>query len=143
MINWSLIFVYGDSIFLLLLLLFFFNKLWYILKTIYLFIYLFYGCIGSLFLWAGLLQLQQVVATLWLQCTGFSLQWFLLLWGTGSRCMQASVVAVHGLSSCGTWAQLFHGVWDLPKPGIKLVSPALVGGFSTTEPPWKPPSFPC
>ena len=28
---------------------------------------------------------------------------------------------------------------DLPDPGIKLVSPALAGGFFTTEPPGKPP----
>ena len=33
-------------------------------------------------------------------CSGFSLQWLLLLWRTGSR-EQASVVVVHGLSSCG------------------------------------------
>ena len=29
-------------------------------------------------------------------------------------------------------------MWDLPGSGIKLVSPALVGGFFTTEPPRKP-----
>ena len=27
---------------------------------------------------------------------------------------------------------------DLPDPGIELVSPALLGGFFTTEPPGKP-----
>ena len=32
-----------------------------------------------------------------LQCAGFSLWWFLLLWSTGSRHV--------GFSSCGTWAQ--------------------------------------
>ena len=32
-----------------------------------------------------------------LQCAGFSLQWLLLLWSTGSRHT--------GFSSCGTWAQ--------------------------------------
>ena len=26
-------------------------------------------------------------------------------------------------------------MWDLPGPGIKLVSPALAGGFLTTGPP--------
>ena len=30
-------------------------------------------------------------------------------------------------------------MWDLPGPGIKLVSPALVGGFFTTESPGKLP----
>ena len=46
-----------------------------------------------------------------LQCTGFSLQWLLLLQSTGYRCagfssrgVQASVVVARGLSSCGLWA---------------------------------------
>ena len=29
-------------------------------------------------------------------------------------------------------------MWDLPGPGIKPMSPALAGGFFTTEPPGKP-----
>ena len=29
-------------------------------------------------------------------------------------------------------------MWDLPGPGIEPVSPALAGGFFTTEPPGKP-----
>ena len=33
----------------------------------------------------------------WLRCTGFSLQWLLLLQSTGSKRT--------GFSSCGTWAQ--------------------------------------
>ena len=28
-------------------------------------------------------------------------------------------------------------MWDLPGPGLELVSPALAGGFSTTAPPGK------
>ena len=31
--------------------------------------------------------------------------------------------------------------WDLPRLGIKPVSPALAGGFFTTEPPGKPLIF--
>ena len=42
------------------------------------------------------------------------------------------------LSSCGAWAQLLHGMWDLPRPGIELVPFALQGGFLTTGPPGKP-----
>jgi len=38
------------------------------------------------------------------------------------------------LNSCGTWAQLLRGMWDLPRPGIELMSPALAGGFFITEP---------
>ena len=29
-------------------------------------------------------------------------------------------------------------MWDLPRPGLEPVSPALAGGFSTTVPPGKP-----
>ena len=43
------------------------------------------------------------------------------------------------LSSCGSWAQLLRGMWDLPRPGLEPVSPALAGRFSTTAPPGKPP----
>ena len=32
-------------------------------------------------------------------------------------------------------------MWDLPRPGIKPMSPALAGGFFTTEPPGKPWDF--
>ena len=32
-------------------------------------------------------------------------------------------------------------MWDLPGPGIKPVSPELAGGFVTTVPPGKSPTF--
>ena len=56
----------------------------------------------------------------------------------------ASLVAEHrlqtrSLSNHGSWAQPLHGMWDLPRPGLEPVSPALVGRFSTTAPPGKPP----
>ena len=44
------------------------------------------------------------------------------------------------LSSCGTWAQLPRGTWDLPGPGLEPMSPALAGGPSTTAPPGKSPA---
>ena len=55
----------------------------------------------------------------------------------------ASLVAEHRLqtrklSSCGSRAQLFRGMWDPPRPGLEPVSPALAGRFSTTTPPEKP-----
>ena len=55
----------------------------------------------------------------------------------------ASLVVEHRLqtcrlSSCGSRAYLLCGMWDLPRPGLKPVSPALAGGFSTTAPPGKP-----
>ena len=42
------------------------------------------------------------------------------------------------LSNCGSRAQPLRGMWDLPRPGLEPVSPALAGGFSTTAPPGKP-----
>ena len=43
----------------------------------------------------------------------------------------------HGLSGCGTWAWTLHGMWNLPRPGIELVSPALAGRFVTVGSPEK------
>ena len=44
------------------------------------------------------------------------------------------------LNGCGTQACLphSHGVWHLPGPGTKPVSPALAYGFLTTGPPGNP-----
>ena len=44
----------------------------------------------------------------------------------------------HRLSSCGSRAQPLRGMWDLPRPGLEPVSPALAGRLSTTVPPGKP-----
>ena len=67
---------------------------------------------------------------------GSSQRWLLLLWSTGSRCT-GSVVAAFRLSSCSTQASLFNGLWYLPGPGAKPVSPALAGRFLPTVPPAK------
>ena len=92
-----------------------------------------------------------------LWCTDFSLRCLLLLRSTGSRHVGfsscdswASVVVARGLSSCGlralerrlsscgARASLLCGMWDLPRPGLEPVSPALAGGFLTTAPSGKP-----
>ena len=99
-----------------------------------------------------------------LQCAGFSLQW-LSCCGAGALGVWASVVVARGLSSCGTralecrlsscgsWAvehrlsscgaraQLLRSMWDLPRPGLEPVSPALAGRFLTTAPPGKPHGY--
>ena len=64
----------------------------------------------------------------------------------GPLTIAASLVAEHRLqtrrlSDCGSLAQLLCGMWDLPRPGLEPVSPALAGRFSTTAPPGKPPSM--
>ena len=61
----------------------------------------------------------------------------------GPFTVAASLVAGHRLqtrrlSSCGSRAQLLRGLWDLPRPGLEPVSPALAGRFSTTAPLGKP-----
>ena len=60
----------------------------------------------------------------------------------------ASLVVEHRLqtrrlSNCGSRAQLrraqlLRGMWDLPRPGLEPVSPALAGRFSNAVPPGKP-----
>ena len=61
----------------------------------------------------------------------------------GTLIIAASLVAEHWLqtrklSNCGSRAQLLRGMWDLPRPGLEPVSPALADRFSTTAPPGKP-----
>ena len=61
----------------------------------------------------------------------------------GPLSITASLVVEHRLqtrrlSNCGSRAQLLRGMWDLPRPGLEPVSPALAGRFSTTAPPGKP-----
>ena len=115
-----------------------------------LFIYVFiFGCVGSLLLCTGVLQLWRAGATLrcgaWAShCSGSSCCG---AWALGSW---ASVVVAHRLSSCGSQAlerrlsscgaraQLLRGMWDLPGPGLEPVSPAMAGGFLSTAPPGKP-----
>ena len=64
----------------------------------------------------------------------------------GPLTIAASIVVehrlqTHRLSNCGSRAQLLRSMWDLPRPGLKPVSPALAGRFSTTAPPGKPPQM--
>ena len=104
------------------------------------FLFLF-GRAGSSLLCVGFLSLPGAgvgVATLQLQCVGLSLQWLLLLYSLGSKAHGPrqlwhwrSAVGAHKLSC-------FACMWDTPRPGVKPVSPALVGGLPTTEPPGKP-----
>ena len=61
----------------------------------------------------------------------------------GPLTIAASLVAEHRLqtrrlSSCGSQAQLLRSMWDLPRPGLEPVSPALASRLSTTAPPGKP-----
>ena len=61
----------------------------------------------------------------------------------GPLTIAASVVVEHRLqtrrlSNCGSRAQPLRGMWDLPRPGLEPVSPALAGRFPTTAPLGKP-----
>ena len=52
----------------------------------------------------------------------------------GPLIIAAPLVAEHRLQT----RRLLRGMWDLPRPGLEPVSPALAGRFSTTAPPGKP-----
>ena len=79
----------------------------------------------------SLVVVSRGYSSLW--CEGFSLQWLLSLQSTGILAMQAQELWHLGL--------VLHDMWNLPRPGIKLVSPTLAGRFLTSWPPWMPPSF--
>ena len=101
----------------------------FFLKSIYLFIYLFIAVLGLRF-----------CARAFSSC-GRRGPLFIAV--RGPLTIVASLVAEHRLqtrrlSNSGSWAQLLRGTWDLPRPGLELVSPELAGRFSTTAPPGKP-----
>ena len=72
----------------------------------------------------------------------------------GFSCCGAQALGLAGFSSCSSQApehrlnsfgiqpQLLCGMWDLPRPGIELMFPALAGRFFTTETPEKPENIP-
>ena len=103
----------------------------------------------SLLLCAGFLWLRQAGPVLCCgartsHCGGFSCcgaralgAWALEVVACGLSSCDAQALE-HRLSSCGTQAYLLRSMWDLPRPGLEPVSPALAGGFSTTVPPGKP-----
>ena len=88
-------------------------------------------------------SLQMFTSTLFIYgCTGSSLlpSGFLRLQHTGLLNVVGSLVSEHGLQSAGSVIvvnrlQLLCGMWDLPRPGIEPLLPALAGRFSTRGPP--------
>ena len=72
-------------------------------------------------------------------CAGFPLQALLLQQSAGSAVRGLGCVAraLERRLSSGTWAQLLCSKCDLPRPGIEPMSPALAGGFLSTELPGK------
>ena len=88
------------------------------------------------------LQLQQIGITLQLRCVGFSFWWLILLQSMDSGAQQLQLPgSAAQVSGCGSWVQLFCGMWNLPRLGIEAVSPALAGKLFTTEPPEKLSGF--
>ena len=49
----------------------------------------------------------------------------------------ASLIAEHGLGSCGSQAELVCSMWNLPGAGVEPTSPVLAGRLLTTAPPGK------
>ena len=56
---------------------------------------------------------------------------------TKSQTQLSDSAHMHRLSSCGAQAELLFGMWNLPRPGINPMSPALASGFLSTMPPGK------
>ena len=82
------------------------------------------GCTGSLLLLTGFLWLQWAGSPLQLRCTDFHC--------SGFPCCAAQALE-RWLSRWGTWALLLQDMYGLPRSGIEPASPALSGGFLTTE----------
>ena len=115
---------------------FFFFIIFFFPPTLFIYLFIF-GCVGSL-----------VRARAFSSC-GKRGPLFIAVRGPlfiavrGPFTIAAPPVAGHRLqtrrlSSCGSRAQPLRGMWDLPRPGLEPVSPALAGRFSTTAPPGKP-----
>ena len=103
------------------------------MSFIYLFLYLFWAVVGLSF-----------CARAFSSCGKWGPLFIMV---RGPLTIVASLVAeqrlqTRRLSSCGSRAQLLGGMWDLPRPGLEPMSPALAGRFSTTAPPGKPPELP-
>ena len=93
---------------------------WHVQTTFYLFIF---GCVGS----SLLAQASSSWGVRVSHCSGFPF----------AEHKPWSV----GFGGCGTWADLPLDVWNLPRPGIKPMSPALAGRFLTTGPSWQSDDF--
>ena len=83
---------------------------------------LIFGRAESSLLCTGFLQLQHV---------GFS------LWRLSCREAHAHALGTW-LSSCDAQALLLLSICSLPGPGVKLMSPALAGGFQPLDPQGSP-----
>ena len=96
-------------------------------------------------------QFQRARAVLQLPCAGFSSRGVSLVVDHRLQGARASVVVACGpvvvaprlqstgsIVVAGAWPQLVHGMWDLPGSGIEPMSPALAGGFFTSQSPGKP-----
>ena len=74
-------------------------------------------------------------------CWVFQICWHIecdvLTYSPHSLISCSSQALEHRLSSCGPWSLLLQGMWDLAKPEIEPILPALASGIFTTEPPGK------
>jgi len=120
-----------------------------------------FGNLGVLWGWnllrnSSLVRMEEGVAFLG-SIPFFPRDWltFRVLWQLGVsgpqflKLLYVFILAVPGLRgctwafsscsfrSCGTWAQLPWSMWNLPGPGIELMSPTLAGRILTTRPPGK------
>ena len=82
-----------------------------------------FGCTGSsLLLCVGFLQSEQAGPTL--QCGARASSHC-----GGSSCCRAQALECTGFSNCSSRAQLLCGMWNLPRPGIEPMSPAMADSY--------------
>ena len=108
------------------------------------FIYLFMGVLGLHRCSGFSLVAARRGDSLFVVC-GFLIAVVSLAMSTGSRAPGLyqmwhvdSAAAAPGFESTSTWVWLLQNMWDLSVSRMESVSPALAGGFFTTEPPGKP-----
>ena len=121
----------------------------YVLCFVFMYLSFIFGCAGYSWLCALFSSCSERGPRLTVVCTPLTAVASLVA-GRGLEGTRAQEFATQGLGSCGSWALehrlsscgsrawLLQGMWELPDPGIKLMSPALAGGFFTTEPEGKP-----
>ena len=107
-------------------------------KKILLFVYLFLAVLG-LHCWASFSLAVAIKGYSLVAVHGLLVAVASLVGQHGFRVRGFHCAVYDSLRSCGTPAYLLNGTWDLPRPGIEPMTPALAGRFFTTEAPGKPP----
>ena len=111
------------------------GKVHHLLASVFIFYLFVFGCAGSSLLWEFFfIVMASGGYPAFVVCRLLTVRFSCCK----ARAVGASASAVVAPRIYSTGSTVVtHGPWDLPGPGLKLMSPALAGGFFTTEPPGK------